>query len=79
MANDIAVASGQDNDNSVCILGNFDLDTLQKNEEYITAINGMNSVEQVKLIKRLFYEYKCEYYVMDSKGGHTPPCIVICK
>lgn len=68
MANDIAVASGQDNDNSVCILGNFDLDTLQKNEEYITAINGMNSVEQVKLIKRLFYEYKCEYYVMDSKG-----------
>ena len=48
MANDIAVASGQDNDNSVCILGNFDLDTLQKNEEYITAINGMNSVEQVK-------------------------------
>lgn len=68
MTNDIAVASGQDNDNSVCILGNFDLETSDKNVEYITSLSGMNSVEQVKLIKRLFYEYKCEYYVMDSKG-----------
>ena len=68
MSNDIAVASGQENDNSVCMLGNLDLETGHKNVEYITAINGMNSVEQVKLIKRLFYEYKCQYYVMDSKG-----------
>lgn len=68
MSNDIAVASGQENDNSVCMLGNLDLETGYKNVEYITAINGMNSVEQVKLIKRLFYEYKCQYYVMDSKG-----------
>lgn len=68
MSNDIAVSSGQENDNSVCILGNFDLDIENKNVEYITAINGMNSVEQVKMIKRLFYEYKCQYYVMDSKG-----------
>lgn len=68
MTNDIAVASGQDNDNSVCILGNFDLETGNKNVEYVTAISGMNSVKQVKLIKRLFYEYKCQYYVMDSKG-----------
>ena len=68
MSNDIAVASGQENDNSVCMLGNLDLETGYKNVEYVTAINGMNSVEQVKLIKRLFYEYKCQYYVMDSKG-----------
>ena len=68
MSNDIAVSSGQENDNSVCILGNLDLETGHKNVEYITAINGMNSVEQVKLIKRLFYEYKCQYYIMDSKG-----------
>ena len=68
MSNDIAVSSGQENDNSVCILGNLDLETGHKNVEYVTSINGMNSVEQVKLIKRLFYEYKCQYYVMDSKG-----------
>ena len=68
MTNDIAVASGQDNDNSVCLLGNFDLETSNKNVEYISSLSGMNSVEQVKLIKRLFYEYKCQYYVMDSKG-----------
>lgn len=68
MTNDIAVASGQDNDNSVCILGNLDLETGNKNVEYVTAISGMNSVKQVKLIKRFFYEYKCQYYVMDSKG-----------
>jgi hypothetical protein len=75
MTNDIAVASGQDNDNSVCILGNFDLETGNKNVEYVTAISGMNSVKQVKLIKRLFYEYKCQYYVMDSKGRYKCPLI----
>lgn len=68
MTSDIAVASGDENDNSVCILGNLDLGTMHKNEEYIKVINGMNSIEQVKLIKRMFYEYKCDYYVMDSKG-----------
>ena len=79
MANDIAVAGGNENDNSAIILGKVDSDDLIKKVEYITTKNGMNSLEQVVLIKRLFYEYKCSYYVMDSKGGYTPPCIVICK
>lgn len=68
MANDIAVASGNDNDNSVIALGKIDSNDLIKKVEYITTKNGMNSLEQVVLIKRLFYEYKCSYYVMDSKG-----------
>ena len=79
MANDIAVAGGNENDNSAIILGKVNSDDLIKKVEYITTKNGMNSLEQVILIKRLFYEYKWSYYVMDSKGGYTPPCIVICK
>ena len=68
MANDIAVAGGNENDNSAIILGKVGSDDLIKKVEYITTKNGMNSLEQVILIKRLFYEYKCSYYVMDSKG-----------
>lgn len=68
MANDLAVSSGNENDNSVVILGNYDIDKDVINEEYITSLNGVNSLEQVVKIKRLFYDYKCQYYVMDSKG-----------
>ena len=31
--------------------------------------NGLNSLKQVVLMKRIFYEYKCTYFVMDSKGN----------
>lgn len=68
MANDIAVASGNDNDNSAIILGKVSPKDLIKKVEYITTENGTNSMEQAKLVKRLFYEYKCSYYIMDSKG-----------
>lgn len=68
MANDLAVSSGNENDNSVVILGNYDTKSDILNEEYITSLNGVNSLEQVVKIKRLFYDYKCDYYVMDSKG-----------
>lgn len=68
MANDLAVATGQENDNSAIILGRIDTDTMLKYQDYIKTLNGMNSIKQVQLIKRLFYEYKCTYYVMDAKG-----------
>lgn len=68
MANDLAVATGQENDNSAIILGKLDTDTMFKYQEYIKTLNGMNSIKQVVLIKRLFYDYKCTYYVMDAKG-----------
>ena len=41
-------------------------------EEYITTYSGLNSMEQAKYMKRLFYEYKAQYFVMDTKGvGNT--------
>lgn len=65
---DIAVSSGRENDNSSYILGAVDLNNKRKRLEYITTKNGLNSISQVILIKRLFYEYKCSYFVMDSRG-----------
>ena len=65
---DIAVSGGKANDNTVFTLGCIDTDTFEKREEYTMAYSGMNSVKQVILIKRLFYEYKASYFVMDSKG-----------
>ena len=65
---DIAVSGGRENDNSSYFLGNVDLDSKTKKLEYITTKNGLNSVTQITLIKRLFYEYHCSYFVMDSKG-----------
>ena len=37
--------------------------------------NDAEAKAVVKLIKRLFYEYKCQYYVMDSKGRYKCPLI----
>ena len=68
LTTDIAVATGDDNDNTVIILSKLNIKTKQKSEEYIATFNGMNSMEQVLTMKRLFYDYKCHYFVQDSKG-----------
>lgn len=68
LTTDIAVAGGKDNDNTIYLLGAVNSNTMRKKEEYITSKNGLNSNMQVVLMKRLFYEYKCSYFVMDSKG-----------
>ena len=75
MANDIAVSSGSDNDNSVIMLGDLNLNDYKLRERYIRTINGVNAVKQVEMIKRLFYDFKCTYYVMDSKGKQKCPLI----
>lgn len=74
---DIAVSGGRENDNTVFVLGNIDIETNQRKVEYIKAENGLNSQKQIVMIKRLFYDYKCTYFVMDSKGETSPFYIVI--
>ena len=68
LTTDIALSGGKSNDNTVLLLGNFNTETNRRSVEYITTRNGLNSLKQVALMKRLFYEYKCTYFVMDSKG-----------
>lgn len=68
LAMDIAVSGGRENDNTVFVLGNIDIDTNQRKVEYIKAENGLNSQKQIVMIKRLFYDYKCTYFVMDTTG-----------
>ena len=65
---DIALSSGEQNDNTVIILGYLDTNTYEKYVEYIVSFNGVNSIEQVATIKRLFYEYRASYCVIDTKG-----------
>lgn len=68
MSVDIAVSGGRDDDNTVFTLGAIDLDNFKKRVEYIETKSGLNSMLQVVLMKRLFYEYKCQYIVVDTKG-----------
>ena len=68
MAVDIAVSVGSNEDNTAIILGKLDLITGLREVYYVDSINGMNSVEQAVLFKRLFYEWKAKYFVMDSTG-----------
>ena len=70
-------SGGRENDNTVFVLGNIDIETNQREVEYIKAENGLNSQKQIVMIKRLFYDYKCTYFVMDSKGETSPFYIVI--
>ena len=65
---DIAVAGGREDDNTTIMLGALEKNTFRKRLEYPVSFRGLNSNQQIVLIKRLFYEYKCEYLVMDSKG-----------
>lgn len=65
---DIAIATGESNDLTCVICGNINLNNGKVTQEYITTYSGLNSVEQAKRMKRIFYEYKATYFVFDSKG-----------
>jgi hypothetical protein len=65
---DIAVSNGEDTDNTIIILGSINLDTGMKKVEYIKSIHGENSINQARIMKRLFYQFKCDYCIIDLKG-----------
>ncbi len=65
---DIALATGNENDNTVFILMTINKKTGFRKVEYIRAYNGLNTLQQVVLMKRLFYDYKCTYFIVDTKG-----------
>ena len=68
IVSDIAVVTGDENDNTVIMLGKINTKTGQLSVEYLETQNGMNSNQQVILMKRYFYEYKCDYFVIDARG-----------
>lgn len=65
---DIALATGNENDNTVIMCMAINKETGIRRVEYITAVNGLNSLEQIIIMKRMFYEYKAQYFEMDSRG-----------
>lgn len=65
---DIAVATGNENDNTVFVLMTINKETGHRKVEYIKTLSGINSMEQVLQIKRLFYDYQCSYCIIDTKG-----------
>ena len=68
ISSDIALATGNENDNSVWIFMAINKETGERRVEYITTRHGLNTVEQVLLMKRFFYEYKASYCIQDTKG-----------
>ena len=72
LACDIAVATGNENDNTVFMLMTINKETGYRKVEYIRAYNGLNTLTQVMLMKRLFYDYKCSYFIVDTKGVGNP-------
>ena len=77
IACDIAVATGDSNDLTCLICGKLNINTGKLAIEYLTTYNGLNSMEQAKYMKRLFYEYKAMYFVMDSKGKIPMPLYMV--
>lgn len=65
---DIAVATGDENDNTVYLFMAINKETGEKRVECIIPKNGLNSVLQVLYMKRWFYEYKANYFMIDTKG-----------
>ena len=51
---DIAVAGGRENDNTAFLLGKINQSTLKRSVENVSTENGMNSLKQVVLLKRMF-------------------------
>lgn len=68
ISSDIALATGNENDNSVWIFMAINIETGERRVECITAKHGLNTVKQVLLMKRFFYEYKATYCIQDTKG-----------
>lgn len=69
LACDIALATGDENDNSVYLFMCINKKTGERKVENIIMENGLNTVLQVKFIKRYFYDYKSSYLIMDVKGN----------
>lgn len=46
---------------------------------YTDAYEGLRTDDQALVIRKLFDEYQCDYIVLDTVGGSSPRCIVICR
>ena len=67
---DIALAAGEQNDNSVYTLLRMlpDGDEYRREVVYIESHNGVNSEKQAIRIKQLFYDFEADYIIIDSQG-----------
>ena len=62
------MATGNENDNSVYIFMAINKETGERKVENVIVKNGLNTLYQVRNMKRYFYEYKSTYLMMDVKG-----------
>lgn len=68
VACDVALATGNENDNSIYLFMCVNKQTGQRKVECILSANGLNTLTQAMLIKRYFTEYQAEYLILDVKG-----------
>ena len=67
---DIAVAEGNENDNSVYTILRLIPNSkgYERRVVYIETINGGHTVTQANRIRQLFFDFHCNYVVLDTKG-----------
>lgn len=65
---DIAISSGNDDDNSIYLFGSINPSKGKFKIENIVCKHGLNTLTQVLLMKRYFYDYKATYLMLDCKG-----------
>jgi hypothetical protein len=68
MAVDVAVAIGKENDNTAIVCGRYNIKTHKLYVDYVKTLNGQNTLTQAIEIKRLFYDYKANYVLLDTMG-----------
>lgn len=68
---DFAAVSSNKNDNTAIWILRLvrDGDGYKRIFSYAESMNGINTMQQVLRAKQLFYEFDCDYYVLDSCGS----------
>lgn len=69
---DVAVAIGQENDNTAILCGRYNIKSGLLYIDYVKTLNGQNTVKQACSIKRLFYDYQANYVIIDTMGVGAP-------
>lgn len=74
---DFAAVSSNKNDNTAIWILRLvrDGEGYKRIFSYAESMNGINSMSQVLRAKQLFYEFDCDYYVLDANGSNKPDLI----
>lgn len=70
-ANTVSNKSSESNDNTIigCMYGIFENNRIKRGVEYVTSCSASDSKGTDMLIRELFWDYQCDYIVLDLRNG----------